>query len=231
MKLMDIETVNNIYEEVSGMTLELDPDPIRYGPESLQKKNATVQNFLSRLERISTDVNHKYHIAQRTRLRKSNILEMRTKDLIANDEHVRSGASIKDRTARAHMILRSEVEEVDDLDLMLGDCELVLKVLSTKRNELKNLQQRIKDQFKMVQEEINLGGRWGRPRSGFADVTAADADAIMDQVADLDLNIAPQTEEVENFDDIFSSISVDDVKKKQEEKDSDFDLNELFPTK
>jgi hypothetical protein len=224
---MNEEEVNAIYEEVMAMTMNLDPDPIRYGPESLQDKNASVQNFLSRLERISMNVNHKYHIAQRSRLRKSQILEMRTKDLIANDEHVRSGASIKDRTARAHMILRDEVEEVDALDLMLGDCELVLKVLNTKRNELKNLQQRIKDQFKMVQEEIALGGRWGRPRMGFADVNATDSDAVMKSLAEIDVHIS-EPGEVSNFEDIFESIPVDEIKNQAEKDNEESDLEDIL---
>lgn len=185
-KLIDSDRIDQIYSELETMTVELDPDPLRHGPEALQDKTAKAQNFLSRVERITTQVGHEYHISQRVHLSKSKTVELKTKHLIASDEDVAKGSSIKDRISRAHVKLEEEVLELDQLEIAIQDYELVIDMLKTKRSELKNLQQRIKDQFRMAQEEISLGGKWGRPRKPYAEMEPGQGFATFDDMEDVD---------------------------------------------
>lgn len=163
--ILDIAQIDHIYATLLKMSVELDPDPLRHGPERLNQKTAAAQNMLSRLERILTQITHEHHIISRRYLVQEKDLDLQVKDLIANNLEVAGGSSYKDRQARAHMLLATELAELTRAEVALRDMEILTEVLKTKRSELKNLQQRLKDQFRICQEEIGLGARWRHPRA------------------------------------------------------------------
>lgn len=210
---MTEERMASIYKEIEGMSVELDPDPILHGPEVLQRKTAEAQNYLSRLERIVTQLQHEFFTKQRQLISKNKAIELETKHLIATDERVKSGSSIKDRIAKAHVILNEKVEEVNDLDIQIQTYEFVLGTLKAKRAELKNLQLRIKDQFRIVQEEINLGASWGRPRSPYAEVTREDGDKVSNSLAEMDAILDDGSGfEDRHVEDLLNDIDLDSLK-------------------
>ena len=83
------------------------------------------------------------------------------KHLLANDPEVRAGRNLKDREAIATMKPEVEHRKINDLTLFIEEVEACLTVIKAKRSDLKDIQGRLRDQIKLIQEEINLGTKWG----------------------------------------------------------------------
>ena len=88
-------------------------------------------------------------------------LDLAKKNLLANDPETRAGRNLATQDAIASIKLREEVEEVEKLTSALEDIDALLAVIKSKRADLRDIQGRIRDQIKLCQEEIGLGGRWG----------------------------------------------------------------------
>ena len=82
--------------------------------------------------------------------------------LMASDPQVKVGRSQAEREALAATKLTKHIIQINELQLAVQDLESADKVVKGKRNDLKNLQATLKDQFRLCQEQIALGGRWGR---------------------------------------------------------------------
>jgi hypothetical protein len=97
----------------------------------------------------------------------------------------------------------------------------VLVVVRTKRADLKDISSRLRDQLKICQEEINLGGRWGLRGPSFSTAPIPDrasegVDALLDSVlSEMDRSPVPGTVEefrgVEDVTDNAADAVVDEV--------------------
>jgi hypothetical protein len=174
-----------IYTEMAGMDVQLDPDPLQFGPKRLNQKTALLRKYLSRLEAIFLDLSQQQARHKRKLRAAQFLLDQHRKDLFANDPHVRAGRAVSERTAIADGMLIAEVREVEEHQNAVEDLETILGLVKVKRIDLKDVQGRLRDQLKICQEEIGLGARWGskspkgfelQPGQGFA--TAEDMDAV-----------------------------------------------------
>lgn len=160
---LDPSRIDGFYTELSAMHLELDADPLELGPKRLNGKIAECRSLLTKCERIflalSQDL-HRYNKA--LRVAKAD-LHLAKVGLFTNDPEVRMGRNVADREAIASNRLRPQIEEIDRLTGCVEDLNAILVVVKAKRADLKDTQGRLKDQLKVCQEEISLGGRWGRP--------------------------------------------------------------------
>jgi hypothetical protein len=82
-----------------------------------------------------------------------------------------------------------------NLSMGIQDLDSVLSVIRVKRTDLKDIQGRLRDQFKICQEEIGLGARWGSRlpqdssfelETGQGRAVAADADVISDLIGEME---------------------------------------------
>ena len=169
------EVVEGIFSRLEDMEVHLDPNPLEYGPRRLTLKIAAARSHLAQTERVYLQVSQwlqQYRHANRS---SQADFALQMQDLMTNDPEVRAGRNVKDRDAIATMKLRSEKEDIASQELTLQDLEAVMTVIKAKRADLKDTQARIRDQMKLCQEEIGLGGRWGsKPAPG---VEAPDLDA------------------------------------------------------
>lgn len=165
---VDPERIEKFYTDLAKMQVELDPDPLERGPKRINQKTAECRRLLSITERLWTEASQDVHWYRRQHRKISADFELQVQELITNDPDVRAGRNITDRTAVAHVKLRKEREEINRLQFAIDDLEAVLLVIRTKRNDLKDIASRLRDQLKICQEEIALGGRWGisRPQRG-----------------------------------------------------------------
>jgi hypothetical protein len=175
-----------LYADLSAMQVELDADPLALGPKRLNQKIAECRAMLSRCERIFLDVSQDLHWYKREHRRAQADFKLEVQGLLTNDPEVRAGRNVADREAIASTKLRSSKEEIDKLGFAVEDLEAVLVVVRTKRADLKDISSRLRDQLKICQEEISLGGRWGiRAPSSMAaipDRAADGVDALLDSV-------------------------------------------------
>lgn len=159
--LLDEKYADALYQELAELDIQLDSDPLLYGPKRLNAKVAESRKMLSRCERVFLDVSQRYARFNRARRLAVAELEISKKILFATDPEVRAGRNVADRDAIASVKLRAEVDEAARLDLLALDLEAVLIVIRAKRADLRDIQGRLRDQVRLCQEELTLGGRWG----------------------------------------------------------------------
>ena len=159
---VDLEYINKVYTELSLMDVQLDPDPIEFGPSKLNNKTAEARKYLSQTEKIFMQVSQNLHKYKRDLLISETQYDLEQTKLMANDPHVRSGRSQQEREALASTQLVHIQSKINSCKLAVHDLEDVLKVVKAKRSDLKDLQGRIRDQLKLCQEQIALGQRWGQ---------------------------------------------------------------------
>ena len=159
---VDLDYINNVYTNLSKMDLELDPDPIEFGPSKLNNKTAEARKYLSQTEKVFMEVSQNLHKYKRDLLISETQYSLEETKLMANDPHVRSGRSQQEREALASTQLVHIQSKINSCKLAVHDLEDVLKVVKAKRTDLKDIQGRIRDQLKLCQEQISLGQRWGQ---------------------------------------------------------------------
>jgi len=180
--------IEAFYQALGDMHVDLDADPLALGPKRINNKTAECRTFLSKTERMFLEVSQDLYWYRREHRKALADFELAVQDLMSNDPEVRSGRSIQDREAIAHTKLRSDRERISVLQFASEDLEAVLIVVKTKRNDLKDIASRLRDQLKICQEEISLGARWGAnsraktPNRGLAaeDFVADGVEAMLD---------------------------------------------------
>lgn len=181
--MVEQKYIDDIFASLTGMDLQLDPNPIEFGPQALNEKTAILRGFLSATEKIFMEISHKLAKFKRDLLVSENEYKISITRLIAEDPHVRSGRSQAEREAFAQSRLSELTNKIDDLKLAVNDLDELLKVIKAKRTDLKDLQGRLRDQLKLCQEQIALGQKWG---SSAPPPTLAEVISTVPTVDDLD---------------------------------------------
>lgn len=185
------EDVNGIFDELKTLGVELDPDPLAFGPKRLNQKVAELRSATGRTERIFLELSQRHHLIQRMKTMASAEIEMSKKDLYANDPETRAGRSVSDREAIAYGKLRDEILALQRLELALQSLEAVLTAVKATRSDLRDTQGRLRDQMRLCMEEIALGSAWGsqvpnaptlRPRAFVAPVNLKAVDSLLGRV-------------------------------------------------
>lgn len=158
---VDEDRIKSVFSELEKMEVELDDDPLQYGPRQLNGKVSTVRRMLTRCERVFLQNSYDLQLYKRTYRAVSTDFELQMQALIANDPEVRAGRNVRDRDAIATMKLRDQREEIMQIEVGIQDLEMLMTVIKAKRADLRDLQGRLRDQIKLCQEEIGLGSRWG----------------------------------------------------------------------
>jgi hypothetical protein len=158
------DDADRIFTELVDLQVDLDNDPLAFGPKRLNSKVSDVRRMLSRCERIYLDVSQRLQTTRRALRIAVAELDISKKHLFANDPETRAGRSVSDREAIAGGKLIKETRTVNDLQVTVSDLEAVLIVVKAKRGDLKDAEGRLRDQVRLCQEEIGLGGRWGAAR-------------------------------------------------------------------
>ena len=167
LPLVDEARIKAVFDELEAMEIELDDDPLAFGPKALNAKVGGVRRLLTRCERIFLQVSYDMQLYKRMHKGALADFDLQMQNLIANDPDVRAGRNVRDRDAIATMKLRSAREKNMLLEVAIQDLEMVMTVIKAKRADLRDLQGRLRDQIKLCQEEIGLGSRWGsRPPAG-----------------------------------------------------------------
>lgn len=213
------EDADRIYDELRQLHAELDADPLAFGPKRLNQKVAQVRGMLDRCEQIFLDVAQRLHQARRAFRIASTDLELAKKDLYATDPETRSQRSVGDREAVATGKLKTEVVEVNQLEVLVHDLDSVLTVVKAKRSDLRDTQGRLRDQIRLCQEEIGLGNHWGsKSPSGAPNLSPTPVDGVSDidnllSGVDGEIHLGTQQgdwEEPEEFDPGTRDLETDD---------------------
>lgn len=220
------DEADEVYDELRGLHVELDPDPLIYGPKRLNNKVAETRKMLDRCERIFLDVSQRLHAVRRRLLAANTDLDLAKKALFASDPETRAGRSVSDREAIASGKLKIEVQEANRLEQVQMSLESVLMVVKAKRTDLKDTQGRLRDQLKLCQEEIGLGNRWGSRTPDAPEITPSGAVSQVQDIEDMlqgvdgEIHVAQQSGEWEDPDPMEEpDESGDDSEEEEPEED------------
>lgn len=185
IKPLDQTYLTGIFTQLGTLEVQLDSDPLVYGPKRLNQKTALVRKMLTDCERVFLEVSQRQANYKRQHRAAKVILDLQLKHLLANDPETRAGRAVSEREAIAYGKLKAEVQEVADAEDAIEELDAVMQVIKAKRSDLRDIQGRLRDQVRLCQEEIGLGARWGsksprgvelQPGQGFA--SGADVAAI-----------------------------------------------------
>jgi hypothetical protein len=132
------------------------------------------------------------------------IIDLTKHELFASDPEVRAGRNVADREALAAVKIQDEIKGKIEIEDAVHELEGVMTVVKAKRTDLKDIQGRLRDQIKLCQEEIALGGHWGsRPPPGTnvalepGQNPLEQLDSFLDDVeGEFHVKAAPEVEEV-----------------------------------
>lgn len=165
MSLISSDWVDSVYTKLGNLDVVLDPNPLEHGPAVLNQKTSEVRTALSNVEKLFMEVSHNLHTYKRKLTTFKLQFGIEITRLIASDPHVRAGRSQSEREALASTKLTHLTVQINSLELAVQDLDAVLTVIKAKRTDLKDIQNRLKDQLRLCQEQIMLGQRWGRSPS------------------------------------------------------------------
>lgn len=248
LPLVSDQYIQSIFGSLSKMDVDLDSDPLVYGPKRMTKKVAQCRDHLSRCQQIFLQISDDMQRLKRAHRKAKLDFDLAMQDLLANDLDVRAGKNVRDREAVATMKLRAEREHIANIESSIQDLEAVMTVVKAKREDLKDIQGRLRDQVKLCQEEIGLGGRWGSapgPDIKAPDLNAApkvDPRAIYGlnsmvagldgetSITDLDSFVAFMSESEQKAGGALAGGAISDEEDSDEEDSSDEDSSEVNTT-
>ena len=154
-------TLERSFMFLEKLEIDLDENPLAFGPSRLNQKVATARQMLTAMEKLYNRVSQwlqKYKATHRTA---ETSLGLAKQHLFASDPETRAGRNQTTQDAIASVKLADEVKEVARLGSVIEDLGALMVVLKAKRSDLRDVQARIRDQMKLCQEEIGLGSHWG----------------------------------------------------------------------
>ena len=153
--------IDGLFTEMEAMNVDLDDDPLEYGPRRLSSKVAEARLHLSRCEQMSLQVGRLLQQYKRAHRALQTDFDLQLQHMLANDPEVRSGRNVADRNAIATVKLSDLKEQISACEIVIQDLEVINTSIKSKRSDLKDTQSRLRDQMRLCQEEVGLGGRWG----------------------------------------------------------------------
>lgn len=162
LPVIDELRIESFYTSLGEMTVALDTDPLQFGPARLNGKVADVRAMMTRCEQLVLQVSKDLHAYRREHRRYRVEYEIRESELLAGDPDVRGRSNLADRKAVIAQKLKPELQMLNSLSFAIQDLETLEKVATTKRQDLRDLTNRLKDQVMLCKEQMGMGDRWGR---------------------------------------------------------------------
>ncbi len=162
LPVIDEKRIEDVYHKFGQMTCTLDADPLQFGPSRLNEKISEVRAMMTHCEQIVLQISKDLHAYKREHRRYRVEYEIREAELLATDPDVRGRSNLTDRKAVIAQKLKPERQMLNNLEFSIQDLEVLEKVAGTKRQDLRDITARLKDQVNLCREQLGTGERWGR---------------------------------------------------------------------
>jgi chromosome segregation ATPase len=164
MQIEDLQKrIDETLEELKDIHVDLDPDPLEYGPDRISLKFALLDKFSQRLTQMELQLVQDIHQYKRFCDGENLIYETEKYKLMATNPRVKAEKTKAEREAAADRSLSSLKSKIRQLNNNIADLDNLLHCVRLKRKELSGTESRLRNQMKMVQEMLTrLGGAWKR---------------------------------------------------------------------
>ena len=163
---MDQVFVDQIYNEVGGLHLELERDPTVLGPNYINDIMAKCRNYLNRVSGIRLDLSRRRRDLMVKIGGEETLFSVEKDRLLAENESVKRQPNIRDREALVNTLLRDRVNSISALKSELLDLETVEKAVKMVHDELIRTSAEIKTQRQMLFADRVTGAGYGDESDG-----------------------------------------------------------------
>lgn len=153
---MNFEDIEKIYGRLEEITVIIEPKSILY-PRYISEKIGQCHVCIEEVEKFYIRISREMSVLQRALNNSEAAYAMAKDELLSTDPEIVSLPSSKDREARANTRLKSQANEIKDLNSKLSDLEKVFGAINVKLKNLNRLNMDIKVQLRLMESQIKLG--------------------------------------------------------------------------
>jgi hypothetical protein len=181
--MLSQDQIDKIFDRCDDIHIQLDENPIRRGPNYLNKMVAKCRNRTTEVQKYKRAIIQEKLRIERKLNKKETEKEIRFNDLMSNDERVTKRSSKSDREAKANDILQDLNSEIKDLESELTDIKHVESFVESKLRELRDVNRDIRLQKRLIEDEIDTGSMWGEDNTDDGkDIDKAEEDFDMSEI-------------------------------------------------
>lgn len=158
---MDPERIENIYNELSTLVIELDINPAARGPLYLQELISRARGFLNRTSLLTQEVHREKHLLERDLDAHKTAFSASSDELLAEDVRVTRLPNIDDRKAMINILLKDDRAKIADLERQIKELGFVEKAVRNRHKELDNTVSSIRMQKSLIEVELRTGAYYG----------------------------------------------------------------------
>jgi hypothetical protein len=158
---MDPNRVRQILDRLPQLVVELDPDPVTRGPAHLQKAIFTTRSYLNETGVLIQEVLRYLGGLEGELDARETLFQIRSDELMAEDDRVTSRPSIRDREAMINVIEREARAEILRLRQRVREVQSIEKAVRHRHRELEHTMSAIRLQRGLIQTEVKTGSFYG----------------------------------------------------------------------
>jgi hypothetical protein len=157
------DRIDEVFERLEEMRVDLDYDPIVRGPKFLTNQVATCRNYTNEVQRYMRECQRYIRTVEMELRRSEADFELSYNDLMANDEEILAMRNLSrvDREAAANARLAEERCTITELEQHLTNARHVETIISDKLREMREVISAIRLQRDLIRAEIDTGNHWG----------------------------------------------------------------------
>jgi len=204
---MDLKTKSDIYDRLLAISLKIDLQTTP-NPGYINQKILECHSYIQEIERYNIQVSKEISVIQQALNNSLSEFESKKENYLTENEEIKILPNIKDREARANMLLREESSRVHQYQNELVDLNNLLKVTNLKIKNLNRANSDIKTQLRVLEAQLKLtpGGEMDKTVKGFMEEmdkgietvgSKQTSDNLMDPSTPIDVDnlLSSQTEE------------------------------------
>lgn len=158
---MDSKRIEQIYDQISSFTLDLEDDPTTLGQRYIQQKVAQCRRFLNSTSNIMLEIQREIRDASSKLRAAKAAFELASDNLRATDQRVIRLPHVDDRTATINVLLATERDTMLILEREIEDLKIVEKAVKHRYDELKGTNTDIRTQRATLRDELDTGAFYG----------------------------------------------------------------------
>lgn len=199
---MDIERINQIFDEIGTFNIDLSHDPTVLGPQYLAKLISTCRNYLNRTATILLSISREKVTTENNLEAERSAYKIAFDEMLSTDERIMKLPNIRDREAMINTQLTDRTQRITTLEQAVRNLNSIEKAVKVRHNELIRTDSQIKTQRSLIRDEIDTKSYMGdehTSRSRRGTIDEDELNELMDDVPVVREADAPQGNSKEIF--------------------------------
>jgi hypothetical protein len=148
------------YSGLENFVVELDPNPIDFGPGRLIEKIHLVRKYQNAVRNMDLQASRDLSRVRRFKSVLEATYNAQRDHLLSTDINIRVQKSASDRVAMVNAKVPRLIGALEDLKIQEQQLVGFLAVVKTTTSNLRDTDRQIKSQISLVGQEISLGAQW-----------------------------------------------------------------------